>query len=70
MWHANEAIVSENIPIPTVEDFFHDLNGSAVFSKIDLEWGFYQILLSEDSRYNTTFVLHQACVDSLQEALL
>lgn len=33
-----------------------DLNGSTVFSRVDLEWGFHQIVLAEESRHVTTFV--------------
>jgi len=57
---ANEAIIRERHPIPTVEELLHDLNGSTMFSKIDLKWGFHQILLSEDSRHITTFVTHRS----------
>ena len=42
-----------------VEELLHDLNGSIVFSKLDLKWGFHQIMLSEDSRHVTTFVTHR-----------
>ena len=35
----NEAIVRERHPIPTMEEFLHDLNGSTVFSKIDQSSG-------------------------------
>lgn len=41
MRRANEAIIRERHPIPTVEELLHDLNGSTVFSKIDLKWGFH-----------------------------
>ena len=58
MRRANGA-TRERHPIPTVEEFLHDLNGSTVFSKIDLKWDFHQILLSEDSRHITTFVTHR-----------
>nr|XP_039263935.1 uncharacterized protein LOC120339796 [Styela clava] len=56
MRRANQAILRERQPIPTVEDLLHDLSGSAVFSKLDLKWGFHQILLDERCRYITTFV--------------
>ena len=59
MCRANGAIVRERHPIPTVEELVHDLNGSTVFSKIDLKWGFHQIPLSEESRHITTFVTHR-----------
>ena len=59
MRRANEAIIRERLPIPTVEELLNDLNGSTVFSKIDLKWGFHQILLSDDSRHISTFVTHR-----------
>ena len=59
MRRANKAIICERHPIPTVEELLHDLNGSTVFSKIDLKWGFHQILLSEGSRHITTFATHR-----------
>ena len=49
MRKANEAIIRERIPIPTVDEVFGNLNGSAVFSKLDLRLGFHQIELDEDS---------------------
>lgn len=57
MRRVNEVILREH-PIPTVDELLHDLNGSTVFSKIDLEWDFHQILLSEESRPITTFVTY------------
>lgn len=58
MRQVNKAIQRERHPIPTVDEVIHDLNGSAVFSKIDLKWGFHQIELEEESRAITTFVTH------------
>ena len=45
--------------MPTVEELLYDLNGSTVFSKIELKWGFHQVLLSEVSRHITTFITHR-----------
>ena len=56
---ANEAIVRERLPIPTVDEVLEELNGSTVFSKLDLRWGFHQIELHEDSRDITTFITHE-----------
>ena len=56
---ANQAIVRERQPIPTIEEVLQDLNGSTVFSRVDLKWGFHQILLAEESRHLTTFVTHR-----------
>ena len=42
---ANEAAIREQRPIPTVEELLRDLNGRIMSSKIDINWGFHQILL-------------------------
>ena len=55
---ANAAIIRERIPIPTVDEVLETLDGSAVFSKLDLCLGFHQIELDEDSRDITIFATH------------
>ena len=52
---ANEAIQREKIPIPTVDEVLEELNGSTVFSKLDMNMGFHQIELEESSWDITTF---------------
>ena len=59
MRRANQAIIRERIPIPTVDEVVENLNGSAVFSKLDLRLGFHQIELDEESRDITTFATHE-----------
>jgi len=58
MRRANEAIIRERHPIPTVDEVLQDLNQSTVFSKIDLRLGFHQLELEEESRSITTFATH------------
>ena len=58
MRRANEAIIRERLPIPTVDEVLEELNGSTVFSKLDLRHGFHQVELHTDSRDITTFVTH------------
>lgn len=59
MRRANEAIKRERHPIPTVDEIMYNMNGSAVFSKLDLKYGYHQIELEEESRHITTFVTHK-----------
>ncbi|KAL9982765.1 hypothetical protein ACROYT_G004862 [Oculina patagonica] len=47
---ANQAIERERHPVPTVEDLIVDLNGATVFSKINLNQGYHQLELDEDSQ--------------------
>ena len=59
MRRANQAIVREKHPMPTVEDLIHTLNGATVFSKLDLRAGYHQLSLAPESRYITTFATHK-----------
>ena len=59
MRRVNEAIERERHPIPTIEEVLHDLNGSSVFSKLDLKWGFHQVELETESRRITAFITHR-----------
>ena len=54
----NTAVLRERYPIPTIEESLQDLNGAAVFSKLDLKWGYHQIELDQHSRALTTFTTH------------
>ena len=58
MRRANEAIVRARHPIPTVEDVLQDINGSKIFTKLDLRAGYHQCELDEPSREITTFSTH------------
>ena len=55
---ANEAVVRERHPIPTVDEVLHKMNGATVYSKLDLKYGYHQIELDPESRAITTFVTH------------
>ena len=52
---ANTAIQLERLPILTVDEALEDVNRSAVFTKLDFNFGFHQIELAESSRDVTTF---------------
>lgn len=52
---ASQAIERDQHPVHTVEDLVVDLNGSTVFSNIDLNQGYYPLELEEYSWSVTTF---------------
>ena len=58
MRRANEAIIRERYPTPTVDEVLQNLNQSTVFSKLDPRWGYHQLELHPDSRSITTFTSH------------
>ena len=52
----NESMLREVHPIPRVDEALAQLAGATIFSKIDANCGFWQILLSPESRPLTAFV--------------
>ncbi len=45
-------------PIPTIDDIIHDMNGWKTMSLLDIRKAYYQLMLSKNSRYITTFSTH------------
>lgn len=58
MRQANVAIKRERHITPTIDDIIATLNGATVFSKLDLNDGYHQLELDEESRVITTFSTH------------
>ena len=55
----NTPIERERYPMNTIEDLIADMNGSKIFSKIDLNKGYHQLEHAPKSRYITTFATHR-----------
>ena len=55
---ANKAIKRKRHPTPTLNELKTILSGANVFSKLDLNQGYNQLELAEESRYITTFATH------------
>jgi len=58
MRRANKAILRENFPLPTFENFMTKLRGARYFSRLDLSSAYHQLELDEESRPITTFITH------------
>ncbi|PFX29990.1 Retrovirus-related Pol polyprotein [Stylophora pistillata] len=58
MREANKAIPRTHTIMPTLEDITHELNGATVFSHLDMNHGYHQLELQENSRDITTFSTH------------
>ena len=54
----SQAILRTRHITQTIKEIVSDLNGAVKFSKLDLNQGYHQLLLDEDSRYITTFTTH------------
>ena len=57
MRESNTAVKRERHITPT-DDIIHPLNGSVLFSKLDLNKGYHQLEVTPESRYVTTFSTH------------
>ncbi|XP_065195493.1 uncharacterized protein K02A2.6-like [Sycon ciliatum] len=54
----NKRVTRERNVLPTVDEITAQLDGAGVFSVLDAESGFHQLLLSEEARPLTTFSSH------------
>ena len=53
--HLNSCLVGKNFPLPVIEDQLSNEQGNLLYSLIDLEDGFHQMHLEEDSKRLTAF---------------
>nr|GEW90691.1 putative reverse transcriptase domain, ribonuclease H-like domain, aspartic peptidase domain protein [Tanacetum cinerariifolium] len=52
----NKLIVKNRYPLPRIDDLFDQLQGSRVYSKIDLRSGYHQLRVKEEDILKTTFI--------------
>lgn len=51
----NDVTLTQNFPIPLIDEILDDLSGCKYFSTLDLDGAFHQIMLHEDDRDYTSF---------------
>jgi hypothetical protein len=51
----NQALVRRHVQMPTIDDILHKMEGSNIFTEVDLSQGYLQITLAEESRHITAF---------------
>nr|GFB18370.1 retrotransposon protein, putative, Ty3-gypsy subclass [Tanacetum cinerariifolium] len=52
----NKLTVKNRYPLPRIDDLFDQLQGSSVYSKIDLRLGYHQLRVREEDVPKTTFI--------------
>ncbi|XP_049886625.1 uncharacterized protein K02A2.6-like [Pectinophora gossypiella] len=59
MRRANEAIIRENHPLPTMDKLLPKMKNAKVFTKLDIKDAFHQIEIHPASRHITTFITNK-----------
>ncbi|GKA03644.1 putative reverse transcriptase domain-containing protein [Tanacetum coccineum] len=54
-WELNKLMVKNHYPLPRIDDLFDQLQGSSVYSKIELRSGYHQLRVHEEDISKTTF---------------
>jgi hypothetical protein len=55
----NEAIIPDKYPLPKIDEIFSELRNASVFTQLDLQSAYHQLLLHKDSRSMTAFITHE-----------
>ena len=51
----NRATIRNQYPLPGIDELFDQLQGSQVYSKIDLRSGYHQLMVRENDVFKTAF---------------
>nr|GEV05349.1 retrotransposon protein, putative, Ty3-gypsy subclass [Tanacetum cinerariifolium] len=54
-WELNKLTVNNRYPLPRIDDLFDQLQGSSVYSKIDMRSGYHQLRVREEDILKTVF---------------
>ena len=54
----NEITVKNSAPLPNINDVLDSLQGSKVFSSLDLKSGYWQIAIRKEHQHKTAFISH------------
>ena len=68
--NVNEQLEYLSFPLVHIDRIFSKLNGSKLFSTLDVRSGYYNITIAEESRQYTAFTTEYGKYESLKESLL
>ena len=62
----NAVTKKDRYPLPQIQDIFDQIGGASIFSTLDLEAGYWQIPMHEDSIAKTAFTCHMGLFEMLR----
>jgi hypothetical protein len=58
----NAVTVRNKYPLPWIDDLFDQLKGACIFSKIDLQCGYHQLMIRESDIPKTALISRYRCM--------
>ena len=66
----NKVLVPNSYPLPNIEEILSSMQGSKVFSCLDLKSGYYQIAVAEEDREKQLLSVTRGCLSSMSYLLV
>ena len=63
--YLNEHMVKNNYPLPLIAQLVDKLQGTKMFTKMDLRWGYNNICIKEGDEWKVAFVCHHNAFEPL-----
>ena len=55
--YLNECTIKNNYSLPLILDIIENIGTKKVFIKIDLQWGYNNVLIKEDNKWKAVFMI-------------
>ena len=56
--YLNKGTIKDNYPLPLISDLINTMGMKRVFTKMDLRWGYNNVLVKEGDEWKAAFTMH------------